>query len=461
MALVSQVDHEDALRPLKEGMDRRGIREFAVSKTVMMATIREGLAAAKAAEEGGNLAGAASTYATLVQQFPLVRFDEVFTIPVRVTTVPSGARVSVNGKEVGPSPCVIRYGWGSQVVVNADAPGFDTASVALATARPPGAGAHRLPTASGRGRSRAPSRRPARRRRRRPREPHGRVERARRDRRARWSVDTGGVEGDRTRGAVLAGIVHVPLLGSTVARSSTWRRASRAVWSSSRPWATRRRCPTASRSLDDRVEIYAEDGKPVYARLPGMATTGVLADHGAFWVGDARGGISRIDPLTASLHHIASGSKEPVVGIAAGAGFLYALTGDGTLLAVETKAAAAGVAWRRPGVGDSVGAPAEAGDYVAVADRRGLVRLFAVADGTPRGERDAGAALVGALQAFDGRLAATLADGRVWVWSAASDAVVLDLALKGTAKVPPVRLTDGTLVVPAGPNGISAFLLPK
>lgn len=192
-----------------------------------------------------------------------------------------------------------------------------------------------------------------------------------------------------------------------------------------------------------------------------MATTGVLADHGAFWVGDALGGIDRIDPVTASLSTIATGGKEPVVGIASGAGFLYALTGDGTLLAVEAKAATASVAWRRPGVGDAVGAPTEAGNYVAVADRRGLVRLFSVADGAPRGERDPGAALSGALQSFQGRLAATLVDGRVWVWDAATDTVVLDLALKGTVKVPPSRLADGTLILPAGPNGLSAFPMPK
>ncbi len=469
MALVSQVEHEEALRPLKEAMDRRGIPTFAANKTAMMAQIREGLAAAKAAEEGGNLAGAAGTYATLVQQFPLVRFDEVFTIPVRVTTVPSGARVSVNGKEIGPSPCVIRYGWGSQMVLNAEAPGFETASVALATAEPRPKGEARialLPTTRWSrtlvGTYEAPpldvdgdvllaSR-------------NGRVERRSKDTgELVWSVDTGGVEGVRTRGGVLAGIVHVPLLDGTVARLDVATGFAHAAWKlESRPVGDA--ATTAQRiafALDDRVAIYGKEGTPTYARLPGMATTGVLADHGAFWVGDARGGISRIDPLTASLTTISSGGKEPVIGIASGAGFLYALTGDGTLLAVEAKAATASVAWRRPGVGDAVGAPAEAGDLVAVADRRGLVRLFAVADGTPRGERDAGAALVGTLQAFDGRLAATLVDGRVWVWSAPADAVVLDVGLKGTAKLPPVRLADGTLVVPAGANGLVAFPMPR
>jgi len=468
-ALVDQVDDDEILRPLKEGIDRRGIREFALSKTAMMGTIREGLAAAKAAEDGGNLGGAAGTYAALVQQFPLVRFDEVFTIPVRVTTVPPGALVSVNGKEVGPSPCVIRYGWGSQVVVNADASGFETASLALATAEPHPKGEARItlmPTARWSrplvGTYEAP-----------PVEVDGDLLVASRNGRVErrssatgelvWSVDTGGVEGVRGRSVVLSGIVHVPLLDGTVARLDVSTGFAHASWKlESRPVGDAAKVGNRiAFALDDRVAIYGEDGRAVYARLPGMATTGVLADHGAFWVGDARGGIDRVDPLTGALTTIPSGGKEPVVGIAAGTGFLYALTGDGTLLAVEAKAATASVAWRRPGVGDAAGSPVEAGSYVAVADRRGLVRLFSTADGTPRGERDAGAALVGGLQGFGGRLAASLADGRVWLWDARTDAVVLDLALRGTVKVPPTRLADGTLIVPAGANGLSAFPMAR
>src|SRR5205085_7399613 len=134
--LLLQVENDPVLQPLRPVLEGRRIGDFARAKMEMMDTIRKGLEAAAAAEKAGNLAGAASAYAALVRRFELISFDRVFTIPLRVETVPSGARIEMNGRIVGPSPTVVRYGWGSQAVVTASADGFETQSVTLRTADP-------------------------------------------------------------------------------------------------------------------------------------------------------------------------------------------------------------------------------------------------------------------------------------------------------------------------------------
>jgi outer membrane protein assembly factor BamB len=147
------------------------------------------------------------------------------------------------------------------------------------------------------------------------------------------------------------------------------------------------------------------------------------------------------------------------VGLAAGRDLVYALTGDGALVALDGTAAQP--RWRRTDIGDTIGRPAEALDVVAVADRAGHVSLFSVTDGSPKGRKDAGAEPRDGLRAFGDRIGATLLDGRLWFYDPAKDAVIVDTRLDGTARLPLAATGDGLIVAPASGNGIAAFPIPK
>ena len=212
-------------------------------------------------------------------------------------------------------------------------------------------------------------------------------------------------------------------------------------------------------AMEATVAIFAERETPTIVTLGADASAGVLASHGAFWVGDVRGGVTRID--TSGVTRVYStGSKEPVVGLAAGRELVYALTSGGVLVAVDG-AGIAPVRWRRSDIGDTVGRPAEAGGCVAVGDRAGHVTVFSAADGAPKGRRDAGAQARDGFRTVGRFVAAILTDGRVWFYDPATDAVVVNARLDGTARLPLAPVGDGSVVAPASGNGIVAFPAPK
>jgi outer membrane protein assembly factor BamB len=466
--LLLATDTDPALAPLREAIDRRGIREFSAAKVEMIDSIRNGIAAASAAESTGNLAGAAAAYASLVRQFPLVRFDEVFTIPVRVQTTPPGARVSLNGKEVGASPVLVRYGWGSQAVLTVSAEGFQTSSVALRTAESkpepeirvslspsirwtqPLVGVVEAPPLGHQGDVIVCNR-------------SGRVERrAKETGEVRWVTDTKSVEGVRGRPAVLRDMLWVPLVEGQVARLSL------ETGTAYSPFPLPGRSVGDAAALGSRVAVASENalvafdgtGKPTTVNVRAPVTAGVLAAHGGFWVGDANGGLTRLDASTLSSGHMSLGGSSPVTGLAAGARCVYAVTTDGTLHAIEVVTGQVAL-WRRNGLGDVVGPPAEAAGIVVVADRAGRLRLFDAADGAPKGEKDLGAALRVGPVALGARLGASLADGRFWLFDPTEGIVLTDVPLRGTSPLPVTDLGDGSVAVPSSGSSISALPLPK
>jgi hypothetical protein len=465
--LVLATDTDPALLSLRETIDRRGIREFSLSKVEMIDSIRNGIAAASAAESAGNLAGAAAAYATLVKQFPLVRFDEVFTIPVRVVTTPPGARVALNGKDAGASPVLVRYGWGSQAVLTVNADGFEPGSLVLRTAEgkpesevrvslmpalrwtQPIVGVVEAPPLGVKGDVVLCNR-------------GGRVERRSKDTgEVRWVTDTKSVEGVRGRPALLRDTIWVPLVSGQVARLSF------ETGTAYSPFPLPGRSVGDAASHGSHVAVASENavtafdvtGKSTAVTVAAPVTAGVLAAHGAFWVGDAAGGLTRLDATSLVSSQMSLGSS-PVTGLSAGAKCVYAVTTDGALHAIDTVTGQVAF-WRRTGLGDVVGPAAEAAGLVVVADRAGRLRVFASADGTPKGEKDLGAALRVGPVALGTRLAASLSDGRFWLYDPVSGVVLTDVNLRGTSPLPVAEMGDGAVLVPSNGSSLSALPLPK
>jgi hypothetical protein len=276
-----------------------------------------------------------------------------------------------------------------------------------------------------------------------------------------WSTDLRNLEGTRSRPAAERGLLYVPMMDGTVARISLSDGTVKApLQLRSRPVGDA--ASYAGRvaiALESTVAIFAEGDTPTYVTIDASVSTGVLASHGAFWVGDVRGGVTRID-TSGGTKSYSTGAKEPVVGLAAGKDLVYALTGDGVLVALDG-AGSTPARWRRADIGDTVGRPAEAADVVAVADRTGHVSMFSITDGNPKGRKDLGAATRDGLRSILGRLATTLLDGRLWMYDPAKDAVIVDTKLDGTARITLAPTGDGSVVAPAAGNGIVSFPVPK
>ncbi len=469
-ALVTALDTDPRLLPLKDRFERRGIVEFSRSRMDMMARMRRGIETAKASEANGDLAGAAGAYGAIVKEFPLFKFDEVFTFPLRVTSVPPGARVSINGREAGRAPIVVRYGWGSASTLTLSAPGFETKSVALRTgdANPvpeirvpldplprwtqPLSGVYEAPPFSIDGDVVLCDR-------------AGRVERrGKADGEVRWAVKVPSLEGVKGSPAADAGVLWVPLLDGKLLRIDAEGGALRGERTlPGRPVGDLASVPgRIAVATDGAVLLFTGDGEPVRVSLPGPPTAGLLAAHGAFWLGDSLGNLVRVeDPAMGA--RVFSLGKATVVALAPPAGGVLAITADGVLHAVD--ASAARESWRHEGLGDAVGRPAEVGDTVAVIDRAGRVRFFAAKDGATKGERATGSEARGGILAVAGVLATVVADGRLWSYDPASGSVVTDAPIHAAGRFPMADLGDGTVAVPrpsaTSPAGVAKIPLGK
>jgi outer membrane protein assembly factor BamB/tetratricopeptide (TPR) repeat protein len=469
-SLLKAVDDDPVLQPLRGSLESRRIPEFARAKTETMSTIREGIRAATEAEKAGNLAGAAAAYASLVKRFDLIAFDRVFTIPLRVESVPPGAHVALNGRDAGTAPAIVRYGWGAQAVLTVSADGYETASLTIRTADPdpqpvlrvplgpsldwvkPLVGVVEAPVASVDGDPVLCDR-------------AGRVERrSRTSGEVRWSTDVRSVEGVKGRPAFASGRLWVPLLDGRVVRIDA------DAGSTETPLVLPGRPVGDVVALGGRLAVATENAVAVFSPgssdevrvvpVQGLVTAGAVAAHGAFWVGDSAGRVVRVDAVSYAATTIPTGGGDAILSVAAGDRTVYAVGGDGSLTAVDADVGR-GVRWRRTGLADAAGTPAEAAQLVAVGDRAGRVRLFAVADGAPRGERDLRAEARGGLIAVGSRLVAALADGRLWVFDVAGEVQLLDAPLKGAARFGASHLGGGTLAVPAHGASVAVVHLPR
>jgi len=467
--LLAATEREAELRPLLDSLEKRGVLEFVASRTAMAKAIDQGLASALEAERTGNLAGASAQYARLVRQFPQVRFDDVFTVPLRVECVPPTAQVAVNGRAVegdGGGAVVVRYGWGSAATLSVTAPGYEPASVVLDTSaeRPRGDLAVRLIparrwSATLPGTVEAPVFASA----------AGVVVATRSGRlecrdvttgEVRWTVETRCVEGVRGRAAAAGDQLFVPLLDGRVARVAlSTGGALPPLQLKERPVGDA--AASGARvafAMENALAIFTEGATPTYVPLPAPTTAGVLAALGAFWVGDATGALTRVDAASLAVRTVRPGGRAPVVGLASDDRRVYALTEDGALHAVAGGDLT--VAWTRPGLGNVVGHPAVAASVVAVADHSGRVVMLKVADGALKGVRETGAPTRDGLVAAGDRVVAALSDGRLWVYDVVKDRVIVDAPLEGTARIGPA-VVDDMVVVPAAGNGIAALPLPK
>lgn len=276
-------------------------------------------------------------------------------------------------------------------------------------------------------------------------------------------VDLRSLEGVRSRPALDHGVIWISLVDGRISRVLADRGTTLPSLSlRARPVGDTASLPgRVAFAMDDMVAVFTEGGDtPTYAPVRATVTAGVLAAHGAFWVGDASGSVTRVDGSSLAVRVLPSGGTDPIVSLCAGENAVYALAGDGTLYAVESQGAQT-VLWKRPGLGDIAGTPAEAQGIVAVADRVGRVRLLDAKDGKARGEKDLGAPTRGGIKSVGGRLAATLSNGRVWLYSPKTDTVLIDAPFDGTTPLPPVELGDGSLAVPADGHGLAAFPLPR
>ena len=72
----------------------------------------------------------------LVREHRLVQFERRYKMPYRVTSEPSGARVLVNGKPVGETPCAVEFELASGIDVRVESPGFRPVQARLEITNP-------------------------------------------------------------------------------------------------------------------------------------------------------------------------------------------------------------------------------------------------------------------------------------------------------------------------------------
>ncbi|MDF1700432.1 MAG: PEGA domain-containing protein, partial [Planctomycetota bacterium] len=132
--LLERYSGDDTYGRLVEGLQRRQLPQLIEDRRAQIEDIRGRLAAAQAAEDAGDLTKAVGLYASLVKEYWLIRFENVCTLPLRVETTPPGARVYIEDIEVGRTPTIVRYAWGSKTSVRVEAEGFVTVTQSLHTA---------------------------------------------------------------------------------------------------------------------------------------------------------------------------------------------------------------------------------------------------------------------------------------------------------------------------------------
>ena len=131
--LLQEYATEPLYAPVLERVTRRQLPELIAERRAQISDIRRRITTAKAAETAGDLPEAVRLYADLVETYWLIRFDSVLTLPLNVESVPSGARVLQGGQEVGRTPTIVRYPWGSTGSITVEAPGYESRVYAITT----------------------------------------------------------------------------------------------------------------------------------------------------------------------------------------------------------------------------------------------------------------------------------------------------------------------------------------
>lgn len=441
---------DPAMAPVVEQASREGLGDFLRERRTLLAGIRAGLAAAKAAEAAGDLEAAGKAYAALAQRHYTVRFDDLIQVPLAVVVRPSGARVRLNGADVdATSP--LHYRWGAPVTLTVEAPGFEPLVRVLearegvpvtrveAQLRPqvvwsaPVTGAlEARPLALGDDvlvcdRS-------------------GRVSRhAGADGRVLWSRALDDVEGVRGRPAADGGHVLVVFVSgrAVVLDAQEGRVLSDELVA--RPFGDAAALGDAAAvaTTTPGVVGWVRGRRTFAVALPASPSTSLLAGHGAFWVGTNAGQLVRLHPTTGAVTTFAlPGPASAVTALAPSAAGWLACLSDGRLIAVGTDGAPR---WSASNLGDLGPAPTEVGSRVAVSDRRGRITLLDAATGAVRGGAALGAEPVGGLLATATCLVATTTTGRLWIYDVAGASVRVEAPFSDKGLLAPTLLACGDL----------------
>ncbi len=465
-SLLSRAAEDQTFASQWTALQRRGIPNWVKGRRSRIAEIRRNIDVARGLEEQGNLDGAAQAYVNLIRKYMFVRFEQVFTLPLRVESSPRGATVTVNGQEVGKAPMVIRYGWGQNTSVRVSAPGFTPQSLLVETAaeKPVTTLNFRLiPETSWK--------QPVGNRVTFPVSPFGNhVATAERSGRVSlhngdtgnimWSVSHSGVEGLRTspiatpHGLVVAYVSgNVDILSQRDGSKIHTLRCDRPIGKLA-PMGSSVGLVSSkgtlfiigSRAIDKQIELGVQP------------STGAAYGHGALWVGTGSGKIVRVLARTGTKSVIdLKGNRSSIRDVVSGPSGVLAVTHNGSLIALAEDGR---VRWMKQGIGDLVGAPAEAGHVAAVSDRRGRVFMFNMRDGTPRSVEELGGVSQGGLLGTSGHFIAHRADGRLWVYNAHEGAVSIEADLKGSPAFAPSLLPGSRLAASAEDDKMLVLKLP-
>lgn len=466
-ALMIRYKGDDVYGRLVEGLERRQLPQLLTERRTQIADIRTRLAAAQEAEDAGDLEKAVASYAALVKEYWLIRFENVCTLPLRVESTPPGARVLMDGREIGRTPTIVRYAWGSETSIRLEADGFVAADQPLRTAedKPPSSLHVALVpephwktttvTKSGPG-------------------PlvHGRAV-ILTDRRGilsshgiadgveRWTRDLSSLEGVRARPAVAGDTVYVARVDGRVYRLDAGTGQVQGDLKLPRPFgdlATDGR-RVAVAITTGHVVILQGDRELRRDKLDAVPTAGMIASHGAFWVGTAGGTVVRLDPVGGSSKVIrCARGTAPIVALAPSPDGPLVATADGALLSLAPDGT---TRWKRPAVGDLVGTPARAGAHVAVVDRTGVVHVFRADDGTPAGTFDVGARPEHGIVAVGRSLLVQRRDGALRVIDPSRGIALVAHPTATDATFPAAAVDGGSALVPYGAGHAARLPIPQ
>jgi|GEM_PF-1957854 len=444
--LLAAVAGDKDLSAVRDAAERRHIGEFVRDRRALVADIQRGLDAARAATDSGDLVAAAAAYHALAQRHYTIRFDELVRVPLQLDSVPAGAEVLLNGKSLGVTPLRVNYPWGGPTTLSVQAPGFDAHVTLLDTSKgqPVVSLSARLQPST---RWSAPLAGNVEAR---PLDVDGDVlvcDRAGRltlfagsDGHVLWTRHLRSLEGARARPALVPGAIVAAFLDGRVVFLNRRDGTLLAEHQLARP--------TGDLAAEGEVVAMAvgtpaiigldRGGSSWETALTGHVSAGVLAAHGSFWVGTANGDVLRLGvkdghPTWLPLEEL-TGS---VVGLAATPSGLLVTTNGGQVAALRADGS---LRWTAANLGDLLGPAAEAGERVAVIDRKGRMLFLAAADGAPVATRDSGRNAVGGVLARDHVVAAVLGDGRLWVLDAHTLAPVADALLSASGVLAPAPL---------------------
>jgi outer membrane protein assembly factor BamB len=452
--LIGTYTGDPLYEELLETIERRQVPQFIQERRAQIDDIRRRIQKARSAEVAGDLDTAVRAYADLVRVYWLIRFETVFTLPLRVETIPPGAEVTIDGTVVGTGPTIVRYAWGSEARLGVRADGFAARDLALRTAEsdPPSRIVIGLPPvtvwsadAGPRGKVTpiavdghvlAVDR-------------TGHVALHDRDTGApHWHADHSSLEGVRVAPVYADGTIHVARVDGVLLLLDPADGKERGRLEVGRPRGDLAALGARVALANDEDHIVCiEDGRRAWrAPLGTVASTGVVAAHDAFWVGTVTGRIVRVagSPAAARRSVVVGSDSTAVLGLAGTDDGLLATTADGSLVSLDATGA---VRWKRDGVGDPVGPPAAAGTVAAFIDRAGRVARFDARSGEPMDVLPLGAPAPTGLVRIGTLLVTMREDGRLWAYDSAADVVLLDVKMGDAPSCPPAPLPGDRIVL--------------